>query len=60
MRGIKQLGGVLLRWLIGQSAQMRIGRTRHPRELELLNRYAPGLNAQGDESAAYQAAWDSE
>ena len=60
MRGIKRLVRVLRRWLVGQSAQMRLGRTRKLPELELLTRYAPALNAQGDESAGYQVAWDSE
>lgn len=33
---------------------------RRDRELELLNRHAKELNAEGDDSAAYQAAWDPE
>jgi metal-responsive CopG/Arc/MetJ family transcriptional regulator len=35
-------------------------RERRARELELLNRHAAALNAEGDESATYQAAWDVE
>jgi len=33
---------------------------RRDRELELLNRHAKELNAEGNDSAAYQAAWDPE
>jgi hypothetical protein len=33
---------------------------RRARELELLNRHAKELNAEGNDSAAYQAAWDTE
>jgi metal-responsive CopG/Arc/MetJ family transcriptional regulator len=33
---------------------------RRERELELLNRHAKELNAEGNDSAAYQAAWDPE
>ncbi len=35
-------------------------RERRAHELELLNRHARALNAEGDESAAYQSAWDAE
>jgi hypothetical protein len=35
-------------------------RARRARELELLNRHAEALNAEGDESARYQADWDEE
>jgi hypothetical protein len=30
------------------------------RDLELLNRHAKELNAEGNDSAAYQAVWDPE
>jgi hypothetical protein len=33
---------------------------RRVEELELLNRHAKELNAEGDESAEYQATWDVE
>jgi hypothetical protein len=33
---------------------------RRVRELELLNRHATELNAEGDESAEYQPTWDVE
>jgi metal-responsive CopG/Arc/MetJ family transcriptional regulator len=33
---------------------------RRVRELELLNRHAKELNAEGDASAEYQATWDAE
>ncbi len=33
---------------------------RRARELTLLNRHAHMLNAEGEDSAAYQAVWDAE
>ncbi|HLZ98244.1 MAG TPA: hypothetical protein VKP66_09850 [Steroidobacteraceae bacterium] len=33
---------------------------RRERELDLLNRHADVLNAEGDDSAIYQASWTSE
>jgi hypothetical protein len=33
---------------------------RRARELELLNRHAAALNAEGDDSASYQADWNGE
>jgi hypothetical protein len=33
---------------------------RRIRELELLDRHAKELNAEGDDSAEYQATWDAE
>jgi hypothetical protein len=33
---------------------------RRDRELEMRNHHANELNAEGDDSAAYQAAWDPE
>jgi hypothetical protein len=41
-------------------AYRELRRQRRVRELELLNRHADALNAEGDESAAYQAPWDAE
>jgi metal-responsive CopG/Arc/MetJ family transcriptional regulator len=41
-------------------AMRELKRERRVRELELLNRHAKALNAEGDESAAYQSAWDAE
>jgi metal-responsive CopG/Arc/MetJ family transcriptional regulator len=41
-------------------AKRELRRERRVRELELLNRHAKALNAEGDESAAYQSAWDAE
>jgi hypothetical protein len=35
-------------------------RERRARELELLNRHAEALNAEGNESATFQADWDAE
>ena len=35
-------------------------RERRARELELLNRHAQALNAEGDDSASYQVPWDAE
>lgn len=41
-------------------AKRELRRERRARELELLNRHAVALNADGDESAMYQAPWDVE
>lgn len=41
-------------------AKRELRRERRARELELLNRHADALNADGDDSAAYQAPWDAE
>ncbi len=41
-------------------AKRELRRERRSRELELLNRHAGALNAEGDESALYQAPWDAE
>ncbi len=41
-------------------AKRELRRERRARELELLNRHADALNAEGDDSAAYQAPWDAE
>ena len=41
-------------------AKRELRRERRARELELLNRHADALNAEGDESATYQAPWDVE
>jgi metal-responsive CopG/Arc/MetJ family transcriptional regulator len=41
-------------------ARRELRRERRVRELELLNRHAKALNAEGDESAEYQSAWDGE
>jgi hypothetical protein len=35
-------------------------RQRRLNELELLNRHADALNAEGDDSVAFQASWDGE
>jgi len=41
-------------------ARRELRSQRRARELELLNRHAVALNAEGDDSAEYQAAWDEE
>jgi hypothetical protein len=41
-------------------ALRELRRRRRLRELELLNRHADALNAEGDDSAAFQAPWDGE
>ncbi len=41
-------------------AKRELRRERRARELELLNRHAGALNAEGDASAMYQAPWDAE
>jgi len=41
-------------------AKRELRRERRARELELLNRHAGELNAEGDDSAMYQAPWDAE
>ena len=41
-------------------AKRELRRERRARELESLNQHAGALNAEGDESAMYQAPWDVE
>lgn len=41
-------------------AKRELRRARRARELELLNRHADALNAESDDSATYQAPWDTE
>jgi hypothetical protein len=41
-------------------ASRQLRRERRVQELELLNRHANALNAEGDDSAMYQSAWDAE
>lgn len=41
-------------------AKRELKARRRDRELELLNRHAEGLNAEGDDSARFQAAWEPE
>jgi hypothetical protein len=41
-------------------AKRELRSRRREHELELLNRHAKALNADGNDSAAYQAAWDPE
>ena len=41
-------------------AKRELRRERRARELELLNRHAGALNAESDDSATYQAPWDTE
>ena len=41
-------------------AMRQLRRERRALELELLNRHAKALNAEGDESATYQADWEAE
>jgi hypothetical protein len=41
-------------------AMRQLKRERRELELELLNRHAEALNAEGDESAAYQSDWEAE
>ncbi len=41
-------------------ARRQLKQQRRMRELQLLNRHAQALNAEGDDSAAYQSAWDAE
>jgi hypothetical protein len=40
-------------------AKGELSRQRRARELELLNRHAGALHAEGDESARHQAPWDA-
>jgi hypothetical protein len=51
-------GRGILSSLIGVMRQLK--RERRELELELLNRHAEALNAEGDESAAYQSDWEAE
>ena len=41
-------------------AMCQLKRERRELELELLNRHAQALNAEGDDSAAYQSDWEAE
>jgi hypothetical protein len=41
-------------------AMRQLKRERRELELELLNRHAQALNAEGDDSAAYQSDWEAE
>jgi hypothetical protein len=41
-------------------AARQLKEQRRERELVLLNRHADALNAEGDESATYQANWTAE
>lgn len=38
----------------------QLKRERRELELQLLNRHAQALNAEGDDSAAYQSDWEAE
>lgn len=42
------------------AALRELMRERRAREVELLNLRTGALNAEGDDSAAYQAPWDTE
>jgi hypothetical protein len=42
------------------AALRELMREQRAREVELLNQHAGALNAAGDDSAAYQAPWDTE
>lgn len=62
---IDALAGVARRsaWIeeaVRRYARHQIRRRLQARELELLNRHAEMLNAEGDDSAGYQSAWDPE
>lgn len=41
-------------------ATRQLKERRREHEIALLNKYAEGLNAEGDDSAAYQASWTTE
>jgi hypothetical protein len=41
-------------------AARQLKERRRERELTLLNRHADALNAEGDDSASYQASWTAE
>jgi hypothetical protein len=41
-------------------AARQLKELRRERELTLLNRHADALNAEGDDSASYQASWTAE
>jgi metal-responsive CopG/Arc/MetJ family transcriptional regulator len=41
-------------------AARQLKEQRRERELALLNKHADALNAEGDDSAAYQASWTTE
>jgi len=49
------LAGTWIEIAVCAYAKREIRRERRARELELLNRHAGALNAEGDDSAAYQA-----
>jgi metal-responsive CopG/Arc/MetJ family transcriptional regulator len=45
---------------VQRDATRQVREQRRERELGLLNEHADALNAEGDDSAAYQASWTSE
>lgn len=62
---VDALAGALRRsaWIeqaVRTYARRELRRQRRASELELLNRHAASLNAEGDASAEYQASWEEE
>ena len=62
---IDALAGVTRRsaWIeeaVRRYARRQIRLRLRARELQLLNQHADALNAEGDDSAAYQSGWDAE
>jgi hypothetical protein len=65
LRVVDTLAGAAQRsaWIeraVQSYATRQLKEQRRERELALLNRYADALNAEGDDSAAYQASWTAE
>jgi metal-responsive CopG/Arc/MetJ family transcriptional regulator len=65
LRVIDSLAGAAQRsaWIeraVQSYAARQLKERRRERELALLNRHADALNAEGDDSAAYQASWTAE
>jgi metal-responsive CopG/Arc/MetJ family transcriptional regulator len=65
LKVIDTLAGVAQRsaWIeraVQRYAARQLKEQRRERELALLNKHADALNAEGDDSAAYQASWSAE
>ena len=65
LRVIDALAGTAQRsaWIeraVQSYAARELRQQRRERELTLLNKHADALNAEGDDSAAYQAGWTEE
>lgn len=65
LKAIDTLAGTAQRsaWIeraVQSYAARQLKEKRRERELALLNKHADALNAEGDDSAAYQASWSTD